>query len=88
MILNTFFEYRKQTTWKSFSKLQTNHMLDMFSASKNLFKKALDCKVADNGVRSDHSAVQLEISMTSIKRNNEKNPLKSSIGTKLIRTQF
>ena len=42
-------------------------MHDLFVLSNNLHKRVRDCKVVEDGIESDHSAVQIKLALTSIK---------------------
>ena len=42
-------------------------MLDVISVSKDFYKNVRNCEVSKTGMKSDHSAVQLEFVNSSIK---------------------
>ena len=66
-VSNTFFDHSSHITYESFNKDQTKCMLDIFVTSADLHKRVRNCMVVDNGIKSDHSAVTLKLSITSIK---------------------
>jgi hypothetical protein len=64
-IMNTYFTHKHHAThWSNLSK--DWHMLDVWST--NDIKRVRDCRVWANNcvINSDHSAVIIEISLTSI----------------------
>ena len=58
-VINTFYEKRSYTTWRSFHTSSTCHMLDVITSSVSFSKCVRDCVVTPKGVRIDHSAVQM-----------------------------
>jgi hypothetical protein len=72
-LTNSFFQKRTSsssththTTWKNPSASKSQHMLDIFSCSNNLFKRVRTCHTIKNGVESNHTAVIIELELTSI----------------------
>ena len=66
-IANSFFSKSSYVTWRSFNKTRSLHMLDVISVSKDFYKNVRNCEVSKTGMKSDHSAVQLEFVNSSIK---------------------
>lgn len=59
--------HNEYTTYVSKGDNKTpSGMHNIFSVSRNFHKRIRDCKAVRDGVESDHSAVCLEISLTSI----------------------
>ena len=58
-IVNTFYQKDSFTTWRSFEKTRSCHMLDVITSSFSFFKCIRDCGVTPKGVQSDQSAVQM-----------------------------
>ena len=66
-IVNTFYQKDSYTTWRSFEKTRSCHMLDVTTSSFSFFKCIIDCGVTPKGVRIDHSAVQMVFLNRTIK---------------------
>ena len=64
---NTFFT---SPTYTTFTNIKDNEssMIDIFACSKNLHCRICHCQAVFNGVESDHTAVQLDLVLTSLKR--------------------
>ena len=57
-VVNILFKKRNYTTWRSFNKSRTPHMLDVIKYSTSFFKCVNDCGTTLDGVQSDHYAVR------------------------------
>ena len=66
-VVNSFFNNRKYTTWRSFNKSRSPHMLDVITYSTSFFKFVNNCSTIPDGVWSDHSAVWIVFLNRSIK---------------------
>ena len=58
-IVNTFYQKGSYTTWTSFHKTRSCHMLDVMTSYLLFFKCIIDCCVTQKGVSNYHSAVQV-----------------------------
>ena len=67
---NTFFEHQDYTTHTSFLPPSLPQMLDIWSVSSSSFKRVRNCGVC-TCIPSDHVAVGLQLSISSIKDNRE-----------------
>ena len=65
-VQNTFFTHSSYDTYYHKSD-QLPVMYDIIATSQSFHKRVRDCKVVDNGVESDHKAVKISITITSIK---------------------
>ena len=65
-IMNTFFDDPTHVTWVSFNEEKTPCMLDMMAVSKSIAKRVTNCKVVEDGIRSDHSALCMMLSNCSV----------------------
>ena len=65
--MNTWYEHDEYVTHQSFNKEKTKSVLDMIAISKGIAKQATDCRVVNDGVRSDHSALCLTWSVRTFK---------------------
>ena len=66
-IKNTYFESPSHVTYVSFNKEKSKCMLDMIAVSKSVSRKVIDCRAVNEGIRSDHSALQMILKKYSIK---------------------
>ena len=66
-VVNSFFKKKNYTTWRSFCDKKSSHMLDVITCSTSFFKCVNDCGAVPDGVRSNHSAVQMVYLNRSIK---------------------
>ena len=66
-MVNIFFKKRNYTTYTSFNKFKTPHMLDVTTCSTSFFKCVSDCGATPDGVRSYPSAIQMVFLNRSIK---------------------
>ena len=64
-IMNTFFKSQTHVLHASINEQKTKYMLDKVAVSKSLFKNITDCRVTNDGIWSDHSALRTEIEMFS-----------------------
>ena len=64
---NTFFDAPNHTT---FTNIKDNDqtMIDVFACAKNLHCRVRNCCTTTQGIESDHTAVQLDLVLTSLKR--------------------
>ena len=65
-ISNRFFKKPSFVTWRSFRKMRSPHMLDVISVSENFFKCVRNCGAFKKGMRSDHSALRVDLMNQSI----------------------
>ena len=65
-VQNTYFTHDSYDTYYH-KNGQFPVMYDIFATSQSLHKRVRDCKVVDNGVESDHKAVKMSITITTIK---------------------
>ena len=66
---NTFFDAPNHTTFTNI-KDDDKTMIDIFACAKSLHCRVRNCRTIAEGVESDHTAVQLDITLTSLKRTN------------------
>jgi hypothetical protein len=66
---NTFFDAPNHTTFTNI-KDDDKTMIDIFACAKSLHCQVRNCQMIAEGVESDHTAVQLDITLTSLKRTN------------------
>ena len=66
-VVKSFFKKRNYTTWRSFNKSRTPHMLDVITCLTSFFVCVIDCSATQDGVRRDHSAVQVLFLNRSVK---------------------
>ena len=66
---NKFFKKPSFVTWSSFRKARSPDMLDVISVSETFFKYARNYGVLPKGMRSDHSAFQIDFMNRSININ-------------------
>ena len=59
-IANSSYKKSSYVTWRSFNKTRSLHMFDVISVSKNFYKSVRNCGISKTGMKSDHSAVQIE----------------------------
>ena len=52
-VVKIFFQNRNYTTWRSFNKFTTPHMIDVITCSTSCFKYVNYCGATPNGVQSD-----------------------------------
>lgn len=62
----TFFNHKKRVTWRNFKKEKVPVQLDQWLTNSLDFVK--DSKVANYGIPSDHSAVQLKFKFSTKKK--------------------
>ena len=58
-VVNSFFSKRNYTTWSSFNKSRTPHMLDMITCFTSFLKCVNNSGTTPDGIRSDHSAFRI-----------------------------
>jgi hypothetical protein len=66
-IENTFFEHEHYATYVSLPPHQIESMHDVLVCPQSTHKQIHDCKATDDGIDSDHSAISLDLILTSIK---------------------
>ena len=66
-IENTFIDAPKHTTFTNM-KDSDQTMIDIFACAKTLHCRVRHCRVVAGGIESDHTAVQLNLVLTSLKR--------------------
>ena len=66
-IENTFFEANNHTTFTNI-KDGAESMIDIFACAKTLHCRVRHCRTIEYGIESDHTAVQLDLVLTSLKR--------------------
>ena len=66
-VVNIFFNKSNYTTWRSFNKSRTTHMLDVITCSTSFYKCVNDCDTTPDGVRSNHSDIWVLFLNRSIK---------------------
>ena len=66
-IENTFFDAPNHTTFANI-KDGDKTMIDIFACAKNLHCRVRNCRTIAYGIESDHTAVQLDLVLTSLKR--------------------
>jgi len=65
-VQNTYFTHDEYATYfDKCDKLPV--MYDIFATSQSFHKRVRDCKVVDSGIESDHDAVMISITITTIK---------------------
>ena len=88
-ITNSFFQKRASSsspttthiTWRNTNASKSQHMLDVFSVSSNIFKRVRDCHTTKYGVDSDHTAVIIKLELTSISFKMQENNHPNNIQT-------
>jgi len=81
---HTFFQHNEYATFVSLGDDRTPSMHDVISVSQAFHKRVRNCQVVDDGVDSDHSAVCITISLTSIKFKGKAISKESSTGTRYL----
>ena len=66
-IENTFFDAPNHTTFTNV-KDSDKTMIDIFACAKSLHCQVRNCRTIAEGVESDHTAVRLDLVLTSLKR--------------------
>ena len=69
--MNSYFQHKSYTAHVSNLPPCGPQMLDVISVSSKAAKRVRDCKVFKHGLPSDHSAVVMGFSITSIKHSGE-----------------
>jgi hypothetical protein len=64
---NTFFDAPNHTTFTNV-KDSDKTMIDIFACAKSLHCRVRNCRTIAEGVESDHTAVRLDLVLTSLKR--------------------
>ena len=66
-IENTFFDASNHTTFTNVNDGDKT-MIDIFACAKSLHCRVRNCRTIAEGVESDHTAVRLDLVLTSLKR--------------------
>jgi exonuclease III len=88
-ITNSFFQKRASssspttthTTWRNTNASKSQHVLDVFSISSNIFKRVRKCHTTRDSVDSDHTAVIIKLELTSISFKMQENNHPNNIQT-------
>jgi len=70
-ITNSFFKHSKYVTHTSYLPPSLPQMLDIFTISESAFKRVQNCQVSNFGILSDHAAIEIHLSIFTIKHSGE-----------------